>query len=75
MIFKVSVFKRGKSGPVITEVAEVLADRFIVGGSDSPFTANVAGISFFNDERKFIGADTETLVAFLPGHDWVIKQA
>ena len=66
MIFTVSVFKRGKSGPVITKVEEVLADRFVTDD-------NLDGVEFYNDDKSWRGRITSTLVAFLPGHDWIIK--
>lgn len=66
MIFTVSVFKRGKSGPVLTKVEEVLADRFVADDS-------ISGIEFYNDNKSWRGKVTSTLVAFFPDHDWVIK--
>ena len=68
MIFSVSVFKRGKSGPVISKVDDILADRFVVENDHSAF-----GVSFYNDDKKFMRDTQSTLVAFLPGHDWIIK--
>ena len=71
MIYKVSVLHPTKSGPELSDVTNIAADRFTPNDDGS--------ISFWNDESRFLSADRSTLVAYLPflpegeHSSWVIE--
>lgn len=69
MVYKVSVFKRGKSGPELVEVANVTADDFT---PDDDF-----GASFWRHTLNYFTKDVHTLVAhFPPAEDtsWIVEE-
>ena len=73
MRYTVSVFKSGKSGPELVQVADIVCDRF------TP-VENPGGIAFVTDEHRFWSADKVTLVAYFPekterGPSWVVMEA
>ena len=76
MMFNVFVLRGSKAKPELVPVTTVLADRFELRESDArAFSLNNYGIVFYNDELGWWGKVAKsTMVAFLPGTDWVIER-
>jgi len=70
MIFHVSVLKRGKSGPGLVQVGEVMADEFETWTLNEGTTYD-----FFVVEDHWFRKPTRTLVAHYPVGEWVVERA
>lgn len=70
MIFHVSVLKRGKSGPGLVQVGEVMADDF--NANEYP---QGTSYDFYVIEEKWFRKPTAALVAHYPVGEWVVERA
>lgn len=75
MIYKVSVLRGTKLNPEKVQVTEVMADRFTVPEVGRGLFDNASGVAFYNDSKSFFGGKMTSLVAFLPGTDWIVEQS
>lgn len=73
MRFKVSVLRGTKASPGLEEVTTITADRFNSVPSKGLFDSG-QGVYFYNDETNWYGKTRTSLVAFLPGTEWIIER-
>ena len=71
-MYKVSVLRGTKVRPQLEEVTTIVADRFEITDHSQSIGYGI-GIVFYNDESRFLRKNTEKIVAFLSGTDWVIE--